>query len=157
MKTKSDISIQILVILLGAIFLISPLRNISMLDNSGKFLLTFGLSIIIFGIWKIENVRIENGILTKYNFISLFKRKRDLTDVVKYKTKLIDLSLSRYNLANILRFFKSGDRYSKFRILTLYFNGQLNMKIDERVMSQQDFDKILSGVKKNFSKQKVKT
>lgn len=62
----------------------------------------------------------------------------------------------RYNLAGILKVFKNGERYSKFRLLTLYFNGQLKMKIDERVMSQQDFDKILSGVKKHYSK-KIKT
>lgn len=93
MKTKSDISIQILVIVLGVVFLIPPLRNISMLDNGGKFLITFGLLIIISALWKIENFRLENSILTKYNFLSLFKRKGDLTNVVRYKTKLNDLSI----------------------------------------------------------------
>ena len=53
-----------------------------------------------------------------------------------------------YNIAAILKIFKNGERYSNYRVLTIYPSCKWRMKIDERTMSFSDFQKVVSEVKK---------
>lgn len=58
----------------------------------------------------------------------------------------------QYNLSALIKIFKNGDRYSKFRILTLYFEGKRKMIIDERTMTTSDFKNILTEIKRGHKK-----
>lgn len=113
----------------------------------GKIWITFALCIVFLGLLKIEQVHILGGTLTKTNFI--FRRKIKLDSIKRYKVKANDMNTyPQYNIAAILKIVKNGERYSKFRFLTIYTEGKWRIKIDERTMPTADFEKVLREVKK---------
>jgi hypothetical protein len=152
MKTSKDISIALVLIFLGlALFLPAALSESFLQTIVGKMWMICTFLSVLFGLLKIEQVSISNGTLIKTNFI--FRRTIDLKRINRFKIKANDMNTyPQYNIAGILKIFKNGERYSKFRILTLYIDGKRKMKIDERTMTTSDFKKVLSEIKKGQKK-----
>ena len=148
MKTKRDISISLILTILGlALFLplafSEPISQMMIV----QFLMAFALLIIVMGLLKIEKVQILGNTLTKTNFI--FRRSIALNSIQRYKMKPNNMDvISQFNIAGFLKLLKNGARYSNYRILTIYPEGKWRIKIDERTMPASDFKKVLAEVKK---------
>tara|TARA_R110001583_G_scaffold43208_2_gene137457 strand:+ start:15984 stop:16481 length:498 start_codon:yes stop_codon:yes gene_type:complete len=148
LKTKRDISISVIIILLGLSLFLPAALSVSFSQILvGKIWMTVTLLLIFLGLLKIEQIQIIGNNLTKSNFI--FRRSIELNRITQFKIKVNDMNTySRYNIAAILKIFKNGERYSNFRVLTIHTDGKRSMKIDERTMPTSDFKKILSEIKK---------
>lgn len=148
MKTKRDYSISVLIIIFGLVFFLPAVFSDSFLQHTGsKILVTVAILFVFLGLLKIEKIEINDGSLTKTNF--LFKRTIKLNSIKEYKVKAYNMNFySQHNIASILKIFKHGQRYSIFRVLTIYPEGKWRLKIDERTMSTTDFKKVLKEVKK---------
>lgn len=155
MKTKRDISISLIIIILGlTLFLPAFFSKLFIENMAGKIWLTFTGLLILIGLLKIEQIHITENTLTKTNFI--FKRTIKLDSIKKFKIKANDMNTYPHlNIASILKVFKNGERYSNFRFLTIYPQRKWRIKIDERTMSTSDFKKVLNEVKKGAKKHKV--
>jgi len=155
LKTKRDISISLIIIILGlTLFLPAFFSKLFIENMAGKIWLTFTGLLILIGLLKIEQIHITENTLTKTNFI--FKRTIKLDSIKKFKIKANDMNTYPHlNIASILKVFKNGERYSNFRFLTIYPQRKWRIKIDERTMSTSDFKKVLNEVKKGAKKHKV--
>lgn len=148
MKTKRDISICVLIIVLGLAMLLPLMLFDSFSQNIvGRIWMGFAFLVIFLGLLKIEQIEIEENKLTKANFI--FKRTIDLKKIKKYKVKANNLNTHPgYNIVSIMKIFKNVERYSNFRFLTIYTEGKRRLKIDERTMPISDFKKVLNEIKR---------
>jgi hypothetical protein len=152
LKTKRDYSISSIIIILGLILLLPAAFSDSFSQHIiGQMWIIMIILFIFLGLLKIEQIEISEGNLTKANFI--FKRTINLNSIKKYKVKAIDMNTyPQYNIASILKIFKNGQRYSNFRLLTIYPEGKWRLKIDERTMPSSDFKKVLNEIKKKVKK-----
>lgn len=148
MKTKRDFSIPLIIIILGlALFLPAAFSESFSEIIVGKIWMTFTLLLILLGLLKIEQIQIKGNTLTKTNLI--FKRTIKLNSIKQFKVKLNGMNTHpQLNIAGILKILKNGERYSNYRVLTIYPEGKWRLKIDERTMPISDFKKVLSEIKK---------
>jgi hypothetical protein len=155
LKTKRDFSISLTIIILGlALFLPAAFSDSFSQIIVGKIWMAFTLLLVLLGLLKIEQIEIEENTLTKTNFI--FKRTIKMDSIKKYKVKANDMNAyPQYNIASIMKIFKNGERYSNFRLLTIYPEGKWRIKIDERTMPVSDFKKVLNEIKRKKAPNKT--
>lgn len=148
MKVNSDKTISYIIIGYGMIFIIPALISPSLGLTSPAGVLWCSVGLILFvlpGLWKIESYELVDNILLKYNLGGLYKRTVDLTDLVQYKTKLINMDFAS-NPLNVVRFISKDIKYLKYRKLTLEFEHSSKMTIDERTIERADFNKLLDKI-----------
>ena len=147
MKTRTDITIPIFLILFG-LFLIIPTLILSNFN-----LTTFGICwiglwmlMILMGLWKIETFEISENRLTKTNFLGMFKQTVNLEKIIRYEKKVIDSDFIN-NPLTIIKFFSNDNRYFVFKIITILTEESTKMTIDERTVNKEDFDKLYVKIK----------
>ncbi|QMU30913.1 hypothetical protein [Adhaeribacter radiodurans] len=149
MKAKSDKTIPYIIIGYGLVFIIPALLSPSLGLTSPAGIIWCSLGIILFvlpGLWKIETYELVNTNLFKSNFWGLYKRTVDLTDLMHYKVKLVNMDFAS-NPLNVVRFFSKDIKYLKYRKLTLKFEHGSKITIDERTIDKADYNKLLNKIR----------
>jgi hypothetical protein len=156
MKTKTDLTIAIFTICLGSIIIVPVLFSEQKLTEGvgiSGIILFFLMSIL--GIWKLESYEINNKKIIKRNFLGIYKREYSLEKIVSLNKKFIDHDSPR-NPVNILKLFTNSEKYLKFHVIICKFKGNSKMKIDSRIMSKIEFEKITKKLKLNIKLNKKK-
>jgi hypothetical protein len=106
---------------------------------------------ILFGLWKIETFELKENKLVKTNFSGLFQRTINLESMARYDKKVIDTSHFN-NPFNIVRLFSSDKKYLIFRRITIITDKGYKMKLDERTIETEDFNKLYTKIKSKKNK-----
>jgi hypothetical protein len=147
-KTTVDKSITTVLILYSMVFLMPLLMNKNLWDSKiWIFLLFLGSVLIIMGVWKYEYYKYDKIQIKKYNFAGLFSRKYRLIEITSYKNRFINIGYSKNPMAILSFFRKDSKKFIEFNLLQVIFYNNTKLKIDERVMSNQDFIKIKNLIK----------
>lgn len=130
---------------LGAIPVLSLILSVAFLPNAflkhevgWGWCACLGL-MIVFCLSYISNYTLKGSKLTKSSFF--IQRSVNLHSMKRYVVKEKNYNLSK-GLASPFR------RRASWRIFILYFSDTSLMKIDERTMSIQDFNDLISHVKR---------
>lgn len=152
MKTRTDKTIPIIIISYGLFFILLLFINLSFkLTPFSVVWLSFGTFMILFGLWKIETFELKENKLLKTNFSGLFQRTINLESMVRYDKKVIDTSHFN-NPFNIVRLFSSDKKYLIFRRITIVTDKGSKMKLDERTIETEDFNKLYTKIKSKKNK-----
>jgi hypothetical protein len=154
MKTRTDTTISTIIIFYG-LFFILPILFVSnfKLNTFSIWWTGFWTLLILLGLWKIETVEITENLLTKSNFLGLFKRTVNLENLIRYEKKVIDTDHFK-NPINIVKWFSKDKRYLVFRQITILTEGSGKMTIDERTVNKEDFNKFYDKIKGYRSRKK---
>lgn len=147
LKTKRDYSISLVIIILGLVLFLTAAFANSLSENIvDRIWMTSTILFIFLGLLKMEQIEISEGQLTKTNFI--FKRTINLNSIDKFEVKANDMNTYPLcNLTSILNIFKTRQRFSNYRFLTIYPEGKWKLKIDERTMPSSVYKKVLNEIK----------
>lgn len=147
MKFRPDKTLST-VMIVYAILLTLPIPFL-LFSQSPIILMLFAISpvaMLMIAFFKIERIEINNNMLTKTFFFGLFSKTVDLKDITRYDKKVIDM----YHYKNpllLIGLVSKNKRYLIFRRIIVSTKKSGKLKIDENVMSTEDFNKLCSKIK----------
>ncbi len=103
--------------------------------------------LVLFGWWKIESYELDENKLTRKNAGGLFTRIIDLSSIARYSKKSVNTNFYS-NPLSIVGFFSNNKKYLIFRQITIITDSGATMKLDERLMSAEDFNTLYNTIKK---------
>ena len=104
----------------------------------------FSLPILV-GIWNIEQIKIEENILTKTKFAGLYSNSRSLENLRSINKKFVDNDIPTHPF-RLISWFTKNPKYFKFNVITLEFEGGKKMRINEAKMKKEDFNRLYKKI-----------
>ena len=146
MKTKINYTVQIDIIVFGALLLGSYYYSDSLLESKlGMLLAVFSVILILLGFWSMVKYEVVNKQLRTKTFLGLVTTTYDLTKLKKYTVKQHRLMSSPLIFSGL---FVKSDRYQNPRTVTLEFSDQSKVTIRENLIRNNKFNLVLKEIKK---------
>ncbi|MFY0672253.1 MAG: hypothetical protein JXQ87_02535 [Bacteroidia bacterium] len=145
-KTTIDYTVTTTIIILALIILIPFFLTSGFRESSvGLYWMCLCLIIAFAGLLKLAQYKVDDDGFSKRDLLLLRKRTFYYSEIEKVKVgQKRKSNFTQFDLFGFLGFKR---RYSNFRILKVQFRTGSSVRIDERVMAKEEFDKMLRRLK----------
>jgi len=147
-KTKIDYYVQLEFIILGVIsLLIGFYIEFFKTENVSFWWCFLGVIVVLFGLWNIKTYEIEDDCFKINRFLGLITKERNLSELVSFKIKGIDMAFSP-SAFFILAIYAKRSNYLRFRKVKLKFLDGSTMRINENYIKGNTLNELLGIIKK---------
>ncbi|MGB0430246.1 MAG: hypothetical protein ACPGLV_07205 [Bacteroidia bacterium] len=145
-KTTIDYRVTTTLIIFALVLLIPFFLSSGFRESSiGLYWICFCLIIAVLGFLKLAQYEVDDNGFSKRDLFLLRKRSFYYSEVERIK--VVQNRTSNYPQFDLFGFLGFKRRYSNFRILKVQLKKGGVVRIDERVMAKEEFDKVLRRIK----------
>lgn len=145
-KTSIDFTVSRTLVIM-AILLMTPIFLSSAFRESSIGLAWFGFCLLIsfVAMLKVAQIKIDDNQFSKTDILLIRNRTFQYSEIEKIK--IIQNRSSNSPEIDLFAILGFKRRYSNFRVLKVKLKGRYSVKIDERIMDKNEFDKVLRRIK----------